>query len=147
MSERYFRAVERRFAELEAAIEDLNRRVANLMREGRITSVDYDQGVATVDMDGLPSRAMPWVQRAGTVKDWDPPSIGERVTVMSPSGDPGQGLILPGGWSDQNPAPHTKGGERVIQATSKIVLSVGTSELVLEPDHMTLRAERIDLNP
>jgi len=147
MSDAYFRAVARRFAELEAAVEDLNRRVANLMREGRITGVDYDRGVATVDMDGLPSREMPWVQRAGTVKDWNPPSVGERVTVMSPTGDPGQGLILPGGWSDQNPAPHNKGGERVIQADGKIVLNVGTSELVLEPDRMTLRAGRIDLNP
>jgi len=164
MSDAYFRAVSRRFAELEAAIESLDRRVRNLVREGRITGVDYARGVATVDMDGLPSRDIPWVQRAGDIKDWDPPTVGERVTVVSPTGDPAQGLITPGGWSDANPAPHDRGGERFIQAAHKIVLRVGETELILEPDkatlrvgatshvvmtpdHLELQADRIDLNP
>lgn len=164
MSDAYFRAVARRFAELEAAIEDLNRRLANVVREGRVTSVDYAGAVATVDMDGLPSRQMPWIQRAGAVKDWDPPTVGERVTVVSPTGDPALGLIFPGGWSLDNPAPHDKGGERFITAANKIVLTVGQSGLVIEPekmtmrvgentvlemlpDHMLLQADRIDRNP
>ncbi len=164
MSDAYFRAVARRFAELEAAIEDLNRRLANVVREGRVTGVDYAGAVATVDMDGLPSTQMPWMQRAGDVKDWDPPTVGERVTVVSPTGDPARGLIFPGGWSNANPAPHDRGGERFVRAANKIVLTVGTSELVIEPDkvtvrvgdrsvlemtpdHMLLQADRIDLNP
>lgn len=139
MSDAYFRAVARRFAELEAAIEDLNRRLTNVVREGRVTDVDYAGAVATVDMDGLPSRQMPWIQRAGDVKDWDPPTVGERVTVVSPTGDPALGMVFPGGWSNDNPAPHDRGGERFIRAAHKIVLTVGVSELVIEPEKMTMR--------
>ncbi len=145
MSDAYFRAVERRFADLEAAVEDLRRRQANQMREGRITGVDYERGVATVEMDGLPSKEIPWVQRAGDVKDWDPPSVGERVTVMSPTGDPGQGLITPGGWSNDHPAPHNKGGDRYVKTTGTIHLDADTSVMVLAAERVDIRAKTVRL--
>ncbi|MBB4267353.1 phage baseplate assembly protein V [Roseospira visakhapatnamensis] len=145
MSDTYFRAVERRFAELEAEIEDLRRRLANLLREGRVTDIDYDQGVATVEMDGLPSKKIPWVQRAGDVRDWDPPTVGERVTVMSPTGDPGQGLITPGGWSIDHPAPHNKGGDRYIKTTGTIHLDADTAVMVLAAERVDIKARTIRL--
>ncbi|MBB4287669.1 phage baseplate assembly protein V [Roseospira goensis] len=133
MSDAFVRAITRRFAELEAEVEDLRRRIGNMVREARVTGVDYDRAVATVDMDGLPSKAIPWVQRAGDIRDWDPPTPGERVLVVSPTGDPGLGLILPGGWSTAFPQPHNRGGDRYIVAAGTITLISGDTSLCVGP--------------
>lgn len=120
------RAIVRRFRELEAQIERLKRQIGNVVREGRVTEVDFERGLAEVQMDGLASRMIPFVQRAGSgVKDWDPPSAGERVVVLSPTGDPAKGLVMPGGWSDDNPAPDNRGGNRTIVVENDATIRAG----------------------
>lgn len=116
-------AIVGRFREVEARLELLERAMANLVREGRIAAADYEKALVEVEMDGLPSRQIPWVQRAGEVSDWDPPSVGERVIVLSPNGDPARGLAMPGGWTDQFPAPDSKGGNRTITTKGEFKVS------------------------
>lgn len=144
----FARLVTSRFAEIEAAIERLNLRAENLVREARVTKVDPATGKAEVDMNGLPSDQLPWSQRAGAIKDWNPPSEGERVMVLNPSGEPGLGIIMPGGYSDDNPQPHNKAGEyrqtngesSTLVTKDKIVLSVGGSSLTIEAGAITLKS-------
>lgn len=97
--------------ELRGRQDDHDRRLNNLFREAKVTKVDGEKATAEVEADGLPSMAVPWLARAGKQKEWDPVTEGERVILISPTGDPGQGLILPGGFSDKFKQPHDKLGE------------------------------------
>lgn len=103
----FTRALVARIADLETKIVRLETAIANMIREGRVTKVSAD-GTAEVDMNGLPSAALPVMMRAGKVSEWNMPSEGERVTVINPTGDPGLGLVLLGGPSDGFPAVHDK---------------------------------------
>lgn len=151
----FARAVTRRFAELEAENEQLRRRIDNLFREGRVTSVDGKTGTAEVDMNGLPSDKISWSARAGSSKEWDPPAVNERVLVANPSGEPGLGIILAGGFSDQNPQNHDKAGEyrrsqgstSVLMTDEKVVYGAGDATITIDKSGAaTITAKNITLD-
>lgn len=87
-------------------------RLNNIMREGKVVEVDHKNGLAIVDAHGVRTKPIPWLQQAGDIVEWNPPAVGQRVVVMSPDGEIGRGFIMPGGFTDQVPAPHDKGAER-----------------------------------
>lgn len=142
------RAIMRAFRDLEAEVESLRRQVNNIVREGRVTDrIDYARGLAEVELDGgLVSRMVPWVQRAGTVKDWDPPSPGERILMLSPTGDPARSLILPGGWTDDNAAPDNRGGARTITTEGDFTVRAGGLITLEAAGNVVIKGARIDLN-
>lgn len=77
------------------AVAEGDRRLANLIRLGRVVSVNAASATARVDFGGLISPAIPVGQlRAGALRLQWMPSEGEQVVVASPSGDLGQGVIL-----------------------------------------------------
>lgn len=116
-------------------IEELERRHANFMRPGKVTEVDYAKGLIKVRVGDLDSQWVPWLERAGSGHtEWNPPSIGQQVHLFSPSGEPGQGWVMPGGYSSDNPQPHDKGGEKKIVAGKFIIVG----ELVINgPVHQS----------
>lgn len=107
--------------ELEERIEQLDRRLNNMVREARVTKVDAEKGLVKVEAHGLASGWMPWLTRAGDIREWVPPTIGERVVCVSPTGEPGQGFMLAGGYSSQFAQPSTDPGERLIQLGDNII--------------------------
>lgn len=100
---------------LDKRIEQLDRRLNNIVREAKVLEVDAEKGLVKVEAHGLKSGWMPWVERAGAIREWAPPAKDERVIVLSPTGEPGQGLVLAGGFSDQFKQPSMDAGERLIQ--------------------------------
>jgi phage baseplate assembly protein V len=93
-----------------AEATDHSRRLNNLARYGVVAEVDYTGGTAgfpavRVDMqDGeLRSDWVPWfTPRAGADVVWDPPTVGEVVMLLAPSGELGNGVAIPGMFSDGN---------------------------------------------
>lgn len=84
---------------------DISRRLENLIRLGTIAAVDPGTARCRVSTGGLETEWLPWLaQRAGTDRDWDPPSAGEQCLVICPSGDPAVGVVLLGIYSDSAPA-------------------------------------------
>lgn len=82
---------------MSAALADMQRRLANLFRVGRITEVDRAKGRVKVSFHGVTSPWLPWqTARAGAVKNWSPPAVGEQVCVVSPSGELGSGFVMGG---------------------------------------------------
>ncbi|MCU4481353.1 phage baseplate assembly protein V [Acinetobacter ursingii] len=76
------------------AATNTDRIVGNLIRFGRIVSVDHEAGTATVDFDGEIIEGLVWaVPRAGDDREYHAPSKDEQVCVLSPSGDLVQGVI------------------------------------------------------
>ncbi|TLX52862.1 phage baseplate assembly protein V [Stutzerimonas nosocomialis] len=87
-------------------ITDLLRRLDNLIRLGTIAAVDHAAARCTVKSGRLTVPNLPWLAlRAGSSLDWDPPTVGEQCILLSPSGEPAQGIALVGLYSQQRPAP------------------------------------------
>ncbi len=94
-------------------ITDLTRRLDNLIRIGTIAAVDHAAARCTVKTGGLTVPNLPWLaQRAGTSSDWDAPTVGEQCLLLSPSGEPAQGIALIGLYSQQRPAPSSSANLR-----------------------------------
>lgn len=71
-----------------------DRLIGNLIKYGRVKSVDPASGEATVDFDGEVVPGLTWAKRrAGNTKEWYVPSVNEQVCVLSPSGELSQGTI------------------------------------------------------
>lgn len=122
-----FEPLIRRLRYLEKTVQQLDRRINNMVREAVVTEVFPAEGMAKVEANGLKSKKVPWLQRAGDINEWDPPSVGERVLLLSPTGEPGTGMIMPGGYSDKFDAPHGEGGEKVTAIGDVRITQTGSS--------------------
>lgn len=134
---RLFRMVQDELRTLRAKHEDLERRHNNLFREARVTKVDAEKAMAEVEADGLPSDMLPWLARAGKQREWDPLTVDERVIMINPSGEPGMGLILPGGFSSKFPQNHNKLGEHKRSVGDKVHTTTTDSLKKTETEKVT----------
>lgn len=92
------------------AISELQRLLHNIVRVGVISGVDHggpDQPARVrVAIGELTTDWRPYHEcRAGGTTTWNPPTVGEQATVLSPSGDLGAAVVLVGLNSTAHPAP------------------------------------------
>ena len=50
---------------------------------------------------------------AGSTRTWNPPSVGEQVVMLSPSGDLAAAVVVCGLFCEANPAPSTNPNEHI----------------------------------
>jgi phage baseplate assembly protein V len=100
-------------------ITDSERRHADVVKFGRVAQADYAKAAVRVtigdedDPDGhLVTGWLPMAGgRAKGDSDWHPLEVGERVMVLSESGELQNGMVLPAAlYSDEDPAPGNKAG-------------------------------------
>lgn len=85
---------------------ELSRRIENLIRIGTVHSVDHAAVRCRVQSGGLVTQWLRWhTPRAGQTRTWDPPTVGEQCMILSPSGEPGNGVVFYGFDSDQIQPP------------------------------------------
>jgi len=86
-------------------IATLSRMVENLLRVGTVEELDLPAKCCRVRSGNLLTNWLPWVtHRAGNTRTWDPPTVGEQVLVLSPSGELGAGVVLTGLFSTAHAA-------------------------------------------
>lgn len=86
-------------------IADLARLLENIVRFGTIEAVQMQPPRVQVKSGNITTAWRPWLNlRAGADREWDPPTIGEQVVLLSPSGNLAQGVVLTGLFSDLIPA-------------------------------------------
>lgn len=94
---------------------DLARRLDNLIRLGTVAAVDHAQALCRVRTGGLLTTWLPWfARRAGNTRTWCPPTVGEQVMVICPSGEVASGLVLTGLYTTAHDAPSHSADEHVI---------------------------------
>ena len=78
----------------------------DVLRLGVVAAVDPGGATCMVESGGVVAGPLPWVAwRAGGLRVWAPPSVGEQCLVLSPEGDLGNGIVLSGLYCDAFPAP------------------------------------------
>lgn len=93
----------------------LSRMIENLIRIGKIEEIDLSGKCCRVRTGKLLTNWLPWItDRAGTTRTWNPPTVGEQVLLLSPSGELGGGLVLTGLFSTAHPAPSDSAAEHII---------------------------------
>ncbi|MDQ3231294.1 MAG: phage baseplate assembly protein V [Pseudobdellovibrionaceae bacterium] len=100
---------------IEIAVKDLQRRMENILRPGKVIAVDPNKALVKVRfMDGDPAKGIlpldsDWLrvlqERAGGTIDWDFPEVGEQLLVLSPGGELGAGYAAHAIYSGSHPAP------------------------------------------
>ncbi|MBI1495401.1 phage baseplate assembly protein V [Halocynthiibacter styelae] len=101
-------------ATMQRQIAELQRKNSNIVRAGRVVEVDPANQRVIVDIgDEANPLLTPWIrwpERGGARKTWNPPAVGEEMTVFSPSGEiSSRSRAFPGGFTDENPAPSGDG--------------------------------------
>ncbi|MCL1124160.1 phage baseplate assembly protein V [Shewanella surugensis] len=107
-------------SDLHYIVRELQRRVANMVRRGRVHSVDFGQMPPRVRVEYAPNAVtawLPWISgRASTYKqDWEPLVIGEAVLILSESGDLAAGVVIPSIADSITIVPSTSEFEHVSQ--------------------------------
>jgi phage baseplate assembly protein gpV len=107
--------------DLFARVNDLERRLSNMVRHGTVHPGSTDPAAGTTrlrlggtDEEPYLSPPVKYGQVAGALKVHSPPSDNQQMTIFSASGDWRQGIALPMTWSDQNQSPSDKGDEHVM---------------------------------
>ena len=128
-------------------LAEAERRLGNVLRVGKVVKTDPKKGMIKVQYatgeDGKPVTTpwVPWKTRSGDIKDWNPPSKDEQVTIFSPSGEIGQhSWADSGGFSNQNKQPHDKDAERVI-TIGGTVITIKDGEVRIKSDKIVLEGK------
>ena len=113
-------------------LAEVDRRIENLIRVGRVASVDAGIGTAVVDFGSFRSPALPVGQlSAGAIQFWWMPSVGEQVLVASEGGDIAQGVIVASLYAGNAPSSdaavpqiNLAGGKMVVNGTLEVTVDV-----------------------
>lgn len=89
-----------------ANIQELARTLRNLIRTGVVVEVNTETGRCRVQTGGNMTDWLQWLtSRAGRSRTWWAPSVGEQVMILAVGGELDTAFVLPGIYSDDNPAP------------------------------------------
>lgn len=144
------------FAHLAREIDELKRRNRGRAREGRVSAVNYADGLYRVDLgEGFLS---PWLPvealSSGALRIQGEPVVGQTVTVRSESGDLTDAVIALSSFNGAHARPHNKGGELVIDVggtritatATKLTLASNGSSIEIDAAGIRAVGARIDLN-
>jgi len=110
---------------------ELDRRLANIVRLGTVEQADYAKARIRVRCGDMLTGWLPWLTtRAGKDITWWAPDIGEQVVVLSPSGEPAQGVVLFAVYQNSSPQPETDVNRR------KVVFEDGTTVIYDRASHL-----------
>lgn len=95
-------------------IVELERKLSASQRQGVVSQVDPANGLVRLDLgDGMLSPWVPYVQTAGALKVHSPPSTGQLMVMMAPSGETSQGFAAPLSFGGGNGSPSSAGDQHI----------------------------------
>ncbi|MDY4385073.1 phage baseplate assembly protein V [Pectobacterium aroidearum] len=90
----------------QATLTEILRLLRNVIRVGVVTHVNTADALCRVQTGEMTTGWLNWLtRRAGRSRDWWAPSVGEQVLILSIGGELDTAFVLPGIYSDANPAP------------------------------------------
>ncbi len=84
----------------------LSQQVSNLIQLVTVVAVDTETATIQVLLRDDTQLWVPWIaSRAGSVRHWSAPVIGEQLLLLCPAGDTEQAIAIPALYQDDFPAP------------------------------------------
>ncbi len=147
--------------DVDQLLPDLLRKLENLVRLGTIAQVRHEQpgALVRVQTGGLLTDWRPYHElRAGNTRTWNPPTVGEQVTLLSPGGDLAAAIVIGGIHQNSHPTPSTDpnktmtvypDGATFIYDHAAHALTVtlpggGTADITV-PDRITINCKTADV--
>lgn len=97
-------------------LADLARRLTNILRPGTVEAIDHAAARVRIRSGDILTDWLPWLTaRAGATATWSPPTVGEQVLLLAPSGNLAAAIVLPALYADAHPAPSTSPSKHVIK--------------------------------
>jgi phage baseplate assembly protein V len=81
------------------------RRLNNIVRFGIVAEVDCKKARIKVRIGKITTTWIPWMTTAGAIKLWNPPVVGEQVSVISQGGDLSLAVAIPSIFQSKFNAP------------------------------------------
>lgn len=106
-------------------IQELERRMANIISFGTIAAVDLDKARCQVSVGDILTTMIPWLSMRADSSNhvWWAPTIGEQVLVLAPCGEYNQAVVIPAIYQQKTiPKPSNK---------DAFILQVGLSQIEL----------------
>lgn len=131
------------FEDLLRRIPEIERRQRNMIRYGKVEEVDAAKGLVRVTDDGggdgqsLTTDWIPWAETGGGIKTWRPPTKGQRMMLVSPSGNLHDAIAMSASFSNENTQPSAKGDE--------IVETIGATKITMRGDSTVIESPKIVL--
>ncbi|KKX24315.1 baseplate assembly protein GpV [Rhizobium sp. LC145] len=127
------------FVAMRLDIEMLKTAFGNSLKVGPVEVIDAKKGYR-LRLGGTDDEPFlsPWYPHPETGKTSIPLKKGQVVGVVNPSGDPRQGLMFRGGYSDDNPSPNDNMGANVFEDAG-VRVSVAEGALTIEAGGVTFR--------
>lgn len=150
-------SLDKRLDRIERSLVEAHQRLARTILHGKVDSVRETGSDWQVRLDLGDGVLSPWLAvqpaSAGALKIKVKPSVGEAMTMLSPSGTVGTGSrAVRGPFDMDHPAPvgaqdviASVGETTIIVEDGRVLLSTGEATLELSGGHIRMRAEEITI--
>ena len=112
----------------------------NIVRFGTIAEVDYKKARVRVKTGKITTTWIPWATMAGGIKIWNPPVVGEQVSVIAQGGDLSLAIAIPSIYQNKFNAPSDDENVVRIELSDKVFL-----EFSKENNEITAKIEEAEL--
>lgn len=122
------------FIAMRLDIEMLKTAFGNSLKVGPVAVIDAKKGYR-LRLGGTDAEPFlsPFYPHPETGKTSVPLKVGQIVGVVNPTGDPRQGFVIRGGYSDDNPSPNEDMGANVFQDAG-VKISIAGGKLRIEAE-------------
>lgn len=110
---------------------------------GIISSVDYANASAIVNLGEIETPPLKWAELTGHVKTWLPPLAGEQVLVFAPNGDYANAIIARGIYFDANPPIGNDENPKIKIGQATISINYSTGNIEITAPQITLNSDLI----
>ncbi|MGU9981459.1 phage baseplate assembly protein V [Phreatobacter sp. HK31-P] len=122
------------FVDILHRMEEMDRRLHGMIRIGKISEVNPQRAQARFSDASVRSTDwLDWQEPGnGHNRTWTAPRVGQEAVMFSPSGEPGQGLLMPGSYNKQNKAPSSNPNEVVLASVGNARVSLLNGTLTVK---------------
>lgn len=126
-------------------VSELSRRLNNIIKIGTVFEIDPVKAKVRVRIGELNSDWRPWA--TGSKHQWSMPQVGESVMMLSPSGETGDGIVIPSLYSTKNPPPSSDPNTVCWQlpADKTFIISVGNSKFEMTADKILIQSNSVEV--
>jgi hypothetical protein len=144
----------REFIGLRADVEALKNAFGRMAKVGPVEMIDKDKGYRIKygeNPDGTPYLS-PWLPHPETGKTSTPLKKGQIVGVINPGGDPRQGIVIRGGYSDEHATPNADmaanvfedAGVRISVADGSLTITAGGVTVTIGGSGLSVSGGRVE---